>query len=84
MSLIYPRPNSEVILPKDLDGQKEKLVMRLAHKKPSTEVFWYVDDEFMGSTTDIHEMEVQPEVGKHLITIVDSYGDEVTCLLTVG
>ncbi|MBX2845220.1 MAG: penicillin-binding protein 1C, partial [Saprospiraceae bacterium] len=84
MSLIYPRPNSEVILPKDLDGEKEKLVMRLAHKKPSTEVFWYVDDEFMGSTTDIHEMEVQPEVGKHLITIVDSYGDEVTCLLTVG
>ncbi|MBA6151758.1 penicillin-binding protein 1C [Gelidibacter maritimus] len=76
MEFIYPKENNIIFLPKDFDGQTNDLILKVAHSKPETLVFWYLNERYLGSTTDIHEFAVQPKQGEHLITVVDAFGNE--------
>src|SRR5690606_9716663 len=77
MDFIYPPEGKNIILPKDFDGNTNPLVIKIAHSKPGTPVFWYLDEQFIGTTQTFHEMSVLPETGKHLITAIDSDGLEI-------
>ncbi len=76
IEFIYPKANNTMFLPKDFDGETNDLILKIAHSKPETKVFWYVDETFVGSTTDIHELGIKPDSGKHLLTVVDTFGNE--------
>lgn len=76
MEFIYPKENNTIFLPKDFDGQTNDLILKVAHSKPETLVFWYLDERYLGSTADIHEFAMQPKQGKHVITVVDAFGNE--------
>lgn len=76
MQFIYPKENNTIFLPKDFDGNTNSLIIKIAHSKPETLVFWYLDDTFLGSTKDIHEFAMLPKQGKHVITVVDEFGNE--------
>lgn len=76
MQFIYPKENNTIFLPKDFDGRTNNLILKIAHSKPETMVYWYLDETFMGTTKDIHEFAMQPKQGKHLLTVVDELGNE--------
>jgi penicillin-binding protein 1C len=76
MQFIYPKQSGKFFLPKDFDGNTNELILKIAHSKPETTVFWYLDDTFIGSTKAIHDMAILPKPGKHLITVVDEFGNE--------
>lgn len=76
MEFIYPKENNTIFLPKDFDGQTNDLILKVAHSKPETLVFWYLDERYLGSTKDIHEFAMQPKQGEHVITVVDAFGNE--------
>lgn len=76
MAFIYPKENNTIFLPKDFDGSTNELILKLAHSKPETIVFWYLNETFIASTKAIHEMAIQPKQGKHLVTVVDELGNE--------
>jgi penicillin-binding protein 1C len=76
MEFIYPKENNSFFLPKDFDGTTNELILKLAHSKPETTVFWYLNDRFIESTKAIHEVAIIPKQGKHLITVVDELGNE--------
>ncbi|KAA5827557.1 penicillin-binding protein 1C [Algibacter amylolyticus] len=76
IDFIYPKANNSIFLPKDFDGNTNDLILKIAHSKPETKVFWYVDEKFIGSTKDIHELAVKPTSGQHIITVVDAFGNE--------
>ncbi|MGJ8591637.1 MAG: penicillin-binding protein 1C [Aquaticitalea sp.] len=76
MQFIYPKDNNTIFLPKDFDGKMNNLILKIAHSKPETLVYWYLDDTFLGTTKDIHEFAMQPTQGKHLLTVVDALGNE--------
>ncbi|RKE98669.1 penicillin-binding protein 1C [Ichthyenterobacterium magnum] len=76
MEFIYPKKNNTVFLPKNFDGKTNDLVLKIAHSKPETTVFWYIDKTFVGKTKDIHDMAIIPKQGSHLITAVDEFGNE--------
>ncbi len=78
MQFIYPKASEQFFLPKDFDGNTNALILKIAHSKPETTVFWYVDKTFIGSTKAIHDMAILPKTGKHLITVVDELGNEVS------
>jgi penicillin-binding protein 1C len=78
MQFIYPKVSGQFFLPKDFDGNTNALILKIAHSKPETTVFWYVDKTFIGSTKTIHDMAILPKTGKHLITVVDELGNEVS------
>ena len=77
IDFIYPKTNNNIFLPKDFDGETNDLILKIAHSKPESTVFWYIDNTFIGNTKDIHELAVKPKRGKHIITIVDEFGNEV-------
>ena len=76
MDFIYPKAKNSVFLPKDFDGNTNDLVLKIAHSKPEATVYWYLDETYVGTTKDIHELAIIPEKGKHLITVVDEFGNE--------
>lgn len=79
IAFIYPQNNTTIFLPKDFDGNTNPVILKLAHSKPETAVFWYVDNVFISSTTNIHELDIKPKPGKHVLTAVDAYGNEAKC-----
>jgi len=84
MQFIYPKQSGKFFLPKDFDGNTQELVFKLAHSKPETTVFWYIDETFIGSTKAIHDMAVVPTIGKHIITVVDEFGNETKRIIEVS
>ena len=77
IQFIYPKENNSVFLPKDFDGNTNDLILKIAHSKPETTVFWYIDSKYIGSTKDIHDIAVIPKPGQHVITVVDTFGNEL-------
>ena len=78
MQFIYPYPNSVIKITRQLDGSRGKAVFELAHRNPSARVFWHLDNEFIGETADVHQMELSPGAGEHGLTVVDEEGNSLT------
>lgn len=74
MNLIYPPSGGVVYVPIQLDGQRGAVVFRLVHRYPERLVYWHLDDRYLTATRHFHELELAPEPGKHLITLVDESG----------
>ncbi len=83
MQFIYPKNGSKIILAKNFKGQKNELVLQLAHTKPETKVFWYLDDMYVNQTTNFHEIGILPKKGKHVITALDALGNETSIQVTI-
>lgn len=80
---IYPSDNSMVSLPRQIDGSKGCLVCKVAHSDPSAELFWHLDETYLGSTTDLHHLPIQPSSGYHTLTVVDHLGHSQTLRIMV-
>jgi len=75
ISLIYPKSNSPIILPRNLSGVKENTVLRASHQESDVTLFWHLDGNYLGSTQTIHELEIHPEPGSYTLTVIDNYGN---------
>ena len=75
--LIYPRPNARIYVPLDLNGQLSNTVFKVAHRVPETTIYWHIDNEYQGETSNFHELNIAPSVGKHTLTVVDEKGYRV-------
>lgn len=78
MSFIYPEDFSRIKIPLELDGSYGAMVFKLAHRKPQSRVFWYIDQTFLGETQGIHERGISPAPGNHRITVVDEDGQSIS------
>lgn len=84
MEFVYPNQQSSIYLPKDFDGNTNDLVLKVAHSKPELELYWYVNNVFVGRTKDIHDMAVLPSAGEHIITVMDELGNELKHKITIS
>ncbi len=74
MQFIYPKFNTKIYVPIDLDGKRGSTVFKATHRKAETLIYWHLDGTYLGSTQSFHEMSLQPAIGKHLLTLVDKDG----------
>ncbi|MCK5469182.1 MAG: hypothetical protein KAI99_11745, partial [Cyclobacteriaceae bacterium] len=49
-----------------------------AHRNPETKVFWFLDDQYVGETRQIHQMGLFPSTGRHQLSLVDDKGRELS------
>ena len=84
MEFIYPNQQSTIYLPKDFDGNINDLVLKVAHSKPELKLYWYIDNQFIGTTKDFHDMAVAPTSGEHIITVMDEQGNELKHKITIS
>ncbi|MCP4443418.1 MAG: penicillin-binding protein 1C [Aureispira sp.] len=78
MALIYPQPNMKIYVPTNLDETKSRTVFEAKHRDPNSIIYWHVDNEYVGETSQFHHLELNPPVGEHLLTLVDESGESMS------
>ncbi len=77
IQIIYPRNNTSVIIPQELDGSYGRVVLEAAHNDGEAKVFWHLDNEFLQITRHHHKIEILPDEGEHVLTLFDELGNEL-------
>ena len=52
------------------------LLLEATCRTKSEVLHWHLDDHYLGSTTIFHQLEAQPDVGEHVLTLVDVHGNQ--------
>ena len=78
MDIIYPKNNSKIYIPVDLDGKPGSTVFKVAHRNSAALVYWHLDERFVGTTMQVHQMALSPVKGTHRLTLVDQQGESLT------
>ncbi len=75
MQFIYPRQeNTEISIPRDIDGKPSPVRFELAHARPESTIYWHLDEHYIGKSIHLHQMQLLPAEGKHTLTAVDENG----------
>jgi len=77
MAIIYPKSGAALFIPVDLDGQAGRIVCKATHRHSSERLFWHLNDKYIGETIHMHQLEIFPAKGHHLLTITDEAGNQV-------
>lgn len=83
MEFIYPSAGAVLSLPRQLSGEIEGAVFRVAHRDPQTTLWWHLDGNYVGETRFIHQLHLAPEPGRHRLTVVDDAGETVSVFFSV-
>jgi len=77
MKFLYPTEKSTIFLPKDFDGKQNELILKVAHSNKEAILFWSLNQQFLGTTKENHELAITPKEGEFTITVVDNFGNEI-------
>lgn len=74
LDFVYPKHQSIIYTTKAFGGEQQPFVAKAANR--SGKVFWYLDDTYLGTTDNFHEMNVFAKEGNHTLRIINEKGDE--------
>ena len=78
IEIIYPIPGAKIYVPLEINGERGRTVFSAAHRRASAKIFWSLDDQFLATTQNFHQVAANPAVGKHLLTLVDETGVSIS------
>lgn len=76
IELIYPEHSAILYLPRGFSGKQEKFIFKAAHARHEAVIYWHLDDTYLGETTNTHQISCTVKTGKHLLTLIDSWGNQ--------
>lgn len=76
LEIIYPRPGAKIYVPVEIDGSLGEAIFTATHRNTSAKIYWHLDNNYMGTTTEFHQMAFRPAAGQHTLTLVDEEGEE--------
>ncbi len=79
MGLIYPKKNSQIFIPKDFGQKRQKIVCKAVHQDKNAMIYWHLDQNFLQVTKGKHQIEIDTQPGRHILTLVDSKGHSISC-----
>lgn len=74
MDLLYPRAGSQVYIPLELNGRRGRAVLQAVHRHPEGELYWHLNDRYLGKTRLFHEQAVSLDPGWHKLRLIDGDG----------
>ena len=77
MELIYPKFNTKIYVPINLDETPSSTVFEITHRIPNATVYWHLDGQFIAETKQFHEVAFNPSPGKHHLVLVDEKGERL-------
>ena len=83
MALFNPEPESQVYIPREIDGREGRIVFSAAHRNDDEIIHWHLGESYLGYTQTFHEMEARPPSGRHTLTLIDSAGNTIDRNFTV-
>ena len=63
---------------KEIDGQKGRVVLQATHQVQGAELYWHINESYVGQTQDDHQMTIWLPAGNHLLTVMDKEGNKLT------
>lgn len=84
MEFIYPTSGIRIFIPRDHTGSLTRIIPEIAHRIPAKKVFWHLDETYIGTTRNIHQIEMMAEKGDHLLTAVDEDGNMIKCSFSIA
>jgi penicillin-binding protein 1C len=84
IEFIYPQSGTTLYLPRQLSGQVEGAVFRVAHHRSDATLWWHLDQTYVGETRFLHELRLAPPLGRHTLTVVDGDGNSATIRFTIA
>ena len=84
MGLIYPHTGDAILyIPRGTDGKRGYSVFEATLQNPAGVIHWHIDDEYLGTTTGIHQLSVSPVPGRHMLVLVNDEGERLERTFTV-
>ncbi len=78
LALLYPDPDSHVLIPRELDGSRGRTVFEAVHRRREATLYWHLDDRYLGATHTFHQQSLDIDPGSHILTVVDDAGERVS------
>lgn len=75
---IYPHAQTRLYIPTEFDGAKGRAVFEAAHAQPGAVLHWHLDGGYLGSTETIHQRALDIAPGRHVVTVVDGWGNQAS------
>ncbi len=83
LDIIYPQAGTQIFIPRGFGSQQQRTIFEAAHRNPATTIYWHIDNEYIGSTTSLHQKEILVNSGEHILTLVSEDGEIVQRKFTV-
>ncbi|MCI2228543.1 penicillin-binding protein 1C [Polaribacter sp. MSW13] len=77
MKFIYPTEKSIIFLPKNFDGKKNEIVLKVAHSNTESILYWYINNEFVATTKETHNYAINLKSGNYVIVVTDNFGNQI-------
>ncbi len=75
IDFIYPRPQSNIVLPVESNGERRQLIAELSCGLESEVVFWFLDGRYLDQTAgQEHLLNMLPQPGEHELQVVGKSG----------
>jgi penicillin-binding protein 1C len=76
ITIISPKPDADILIPRNIDNRKELLISRAIVSPEVDSLYWFVDDRLINVTSERHELALDFSVGPHRLTVVSNHGTE--------
>jgi len=77
MQFIFPKFFSRLQIPIDIDGKRGSVAFRVAARESNKEIYWHLDNRYVGTTKNFHQLALSPLKGKHTITLINVDGERL-------
>ncbi|MBI9065958.1 MAG: penicillin-binding protein 1C [Salinivirgaceae bacterium] len=83
IAIIYPKQNAKLYIPKGFNQQIQRSVFEAVHSDSKAKLHWHLDEDYLGTTTAPHKMEIIAPEGYHTVFIIDEFGASKTLMFEV-
>jgi penicillin-binding protein 1C len=75
LAILYPRPGSKIYVPTEWDRKRSRAVFTAVHRSDTAAVYWHLDRKYIGKTRELHQLELDPSPGRHVLVLQDEAGE---------
>lgn len=83
IALLYPSAGTRIYIPVDLAEKKSRTVFEAVHRNHEAILYWHLDNEYLGMTQTFHQLALDIVPGKHILTLVDDFGNRLVRKLEI-
>ena len=78
IEFIYPKHGDRIYLTKNFYSQLQPFIAKASTSSANKTLFWYLNEQYVGSTKQFHEMAIQGQTGINYLSITDEEGHSQT------
>jgi len=83
LDFIYPRHRTRIYLTRQDGTEQPGFVAEIALRKQIQNLHWHLDNQYLGTSVQTHQMLIEPLPGKHTLTVVNEDGESVSVAFEV-